>query len=265
MHKERKMADRESMEQTKYECAVGNRVLAQLGLSSGLRSALGHCSMRVIGDPEKFVVKGRGYRVDSLARMRPEDMVVCDLDGNWVDGPPYSSQCSEVKIHSSIYTARPDVISVVHCHPDYTVLMTVLGGQMGPMAQEGAGIVNKPLPLLRQTRTITTDEDGKKVAGLMGDGSVVLLLGHGAVTCSTSSVQGSVMQMAHLEHQARLNYLATCAMGPNHPTIPEDLAADLFGRGGRPPHILAREAQIGGERGGGGIWAYFEEQINSPW
>ncbi len=254
------MADRAAIEKAKFDAAVGNRVLTELGLATGIRAALGHTSMRVPGDPEKFVVKGRGYRVDALARMRPEDMVVCDLEGNWLDGPPYSSQCGEVKIHSCIYRERPDVVSITHVHPDYTVLMTVFEKELKPMAQEGARLVTKPLPLLRQTKTINTEAEGSEVARLLGGGDALLLLGHGAVTVSTGSVQGCVMAMAHLEHQARLNYLAMCAGGRDHPSIPLELA-EAVGTGGRPPHIAAREAVSGGERGGGGLWAYFEEVV----
>jgi ribulose-5-phosphate 4-epimerase/fuculose-1-phosphate aldolase len=254
------MSDRSSMEEAKYHAAVGNRVLSELGLATGIRSALGHTSMRVPGDPEKFVVKGRGYRIDALSQMRPEDMVVCDLEGRWIDGPPYSSQCSEVKIHSCIYQARPDVVSVTHVHADYAVLMSVFGKEIKPMAQEGAHLVAKPLPVFPQTKTITRDEEGKAVAELLGNGEAMLLLGHGAITASTRSVQGCVMAMAQLEHQARLNYLAMCAGGRDHPFIPPELV-EAVGTGGRPPHILEREAQVGGERGGGGLWAYFEERV----
>jgi ribulose-5-phosphate 4-epimerase/fuculose-1-phosphate aldolase len=254
------MASREAIEQAKREAAIGNRVLAELGFSTGIRASLGHTSRRVPGDPERFVVKGRGYRVDVLSRMRPEDMVVCDLDGNWLDGPPYSLQCSEVKIHSCIYRARPDVVSVTHVHPDYTVLMTVLGQEIRPMAQEGARLVTKQFPMLNQTKIIQTEDEGQQVAKLLGDGEAMLLLGHGAVTASTRSVEGSIMAMAHLEHQARLNYLALCAMGPDHPSVPLELAQAVT-MGTTPPHIAAREAQIEGGRGGGGLWAYFEEVV----
>jgi ribulose-5-phosphate 4-epimerase/fuculose-1-phosphate aldolase len=256
------MSTRESIEHAKHQAAIGNRVLAELGLAAGIRASLGHTSMRVPDDPEKFVVKGRGYRVDVLSRMRPEDMVVCDLEGNWLDGPPYSSQCGEVKIHSCIYRARPDVVSITHVHPDYTVLMTTLGQSIRPMAQEGARLVTQDFPMLRQTKTIQTEEEGLQVAELLGDGEVLLLLGHGAVTVSTRSVEGSVMAMAHLEHQARLNYLAICAMGNNHPSIPLDLA-NAVDTGATPPHIATRQAQFGGGRGGGGIWAYLEEVVGN--
>ena len=168
-------------------------------------------SLRVPGDPNLFVVKGRGYRMDVLSRMRPEDMVVCDLEGNWVDGPPYSLQCSEVKIHSCIYKNRPDVLSIVHVHPDYVEPTSVLQTSGGPMAQEGARLVIKPLPVYPHTKIITSEEEGHPVAHLLGNGEVCLLLGHGAVTASSAGVEGAVLAMVHLEHQARLNYMAMCA------------------------------------------------------
>ena len=208
------MADRSSLEATKVEAAIGNRILAEVGLAAGVRASLGHVSMRVPGAPNLFVVKGRGYRMDVLSRMRPEDMVVCNLEGNWVDGPPYSLQCSEVKIHSCIYKNRPEVVSVVHVHPDYVVLMSVLQNGLKPMAQEGARLVTKPLPMYPHTKIITSEEEGQEVAHLLGNGEACLLLGHGAVTASTVGVEGAVLAMVHLEHQARLNYMAMCAAGP---------------------------------------------------
>src|SRR5688572_20893469 len=198
------VADFAALDEAKFQAAVGNRVLSELGLANGIRAGLGHTSMRVPGDPEKFVVKGRGYRIDVLSRMRPEDMVVCDLEGNWLDGPPYSSQCNEVKIHSCIYKARPDVVSVTHVHPDYSVLLSAFEKPIKPMAQEGIDLVLKPLPLYRMTKIIQTEEEGQDVANLLGEGTAVMLLGHGTVTVSTQSCQGSVMAVAGIEHQARL-------------------------------------------------------------
>jgi len=258
------MADRSALEAAKIEAAIGNRILAEVGLAVGVRASLGHVSMRVPGDPNLFVVKGRGYRMDVLSRMRPEDMVVCDLEGNWVDGPPYSLQCSEVKIHSCIFQNRPDVVSVVHVHPDYVVLMSVLQNGLKPMAQEGARLVTQPLPMYPRTKIITSQEEGQEVASLLGDGEICLLLGHGAVTASTAGVEGAVLTMVHLEHQARLNYMAMCAAGPNHPSIPLHLAEETaLARPEAEPHIKARLVDVPGGRPRGGIWAYFREVVTA--
>jgi L-fuculose-phosphate aldolase len=191
-------------------------------------------------------------------------MVVCDLDGNWLDGPPYSMQCGEVKIHSCIYKIRPDVVSVTHVHPDYTVLMSVLGLPLRPMAQEGARMMLDPIPVFPQTKTINSDAEGQAVAELLGKGQAVILFGHGAVTASTRDVQGSVMAMAQLEHQARLNYLAVCATGADHPSIPRSLVEDI----GRTnyldePHFKARVEQIPGNPRVGSVWNYYRELLGT--
>jgi ribulose-5-phosphate 4-epimerase/fuculose-1-phosphate aldolase len=259
---DRRLAERQALEEAKLETAIGNRVLAELGLAVGIRMSLGHTSMRVPGDPEKFVVKGRGYRIDSISSMRPEDMVVCDLDGNWLDGPPYSLQCGEVKIHSCIYRERPDVVSVTHVHPDYTVLMSVLGVPLVPMAQEGARMLLNPIPVFPQSKTVNSEEEGREVAKLLGKGDAIILFGHGAVTVSTRDVQGSVMTMATLEHQARLNYLAVCAMGAEHPSIPRPLV-EAIGTGGVQPHHQARLDQVPGGRAPEGRWEYFRELVGT--
>ena len=126
------------LDDTRRQVAIANRILSDVGLATGVTAALGHASMRVPNDPDRFVVKGRQYAIDALAVMRPEDMVVCDTEGFLVEGKPGLSQCSEVKIHSCIYKTRPEVQSVVHVHPRYTVLMSALGETLVPMCQEGA-------------------------------------------------------------------------------------------------------------------------------
>src|SRR5438067_1729809 len=103
----------EQVEQTRQEVAVGTRMLVDFGLSAGVRASLGHVSVRVPGQPDRFVVKGRGYRLDALNRIRPEDMVVVDMDGVWVDGPRNIVPCFEVKIHSCILRDHPNVNAVV--------------------------------------------------------------------------------------------------------------------------------------------------------
>ena len=247
----------------KEEAAVGARMLAEFGIASGVRASLGHVSYRVPGEPDKFVVKGRGYRIDILSRMRPEDMVVCDLEGNWVDGPPGSLQCSEVKIHSCIYKNRPDVQSVTHVHPDYTVLMTVFKKRLVPMAQEGVEMVEKELPLYPEAKVINSEAEGQAVAGLLGDGNAVLLFGHGAVTIGSNPSQ-SVIRMIHLEHQARLNYLAMSAGGAGHPFIPADIAARVGqANPGAEPHLRARMDAGGARRPGNALWHYYKEVLSS--
>lgn len=103
-----------SLDELKYEVALGSRILNITGLSAGIRASMGHVSLRDPQNPDRFVVKGRGYEIDVLDRMRPENMVVCDLNGRLLEGPPGVVQCNEIVIHACVLKARPDVNSVVH-------------------------------------------------------------------------------------------------------------------------------------------------------
>jgi L-fuculose-phosphate aldolase len=237
------------------EVAIANRVLANLGLATGLLAGLGHASMRLPGNTDRFVVKGRQYAIDSLASMRPEDMVECDLEGYLVDAAPGIIQCLEVKIHSCIYQTRPDIQSIVHVHPRFTVLMSVLGRPLVPMCMEGVTLVQKPLPVYPHVKTIQSHEEGADMAKELGDDKIVLLFGHGAVTTG-ASLEDSVMSMARLEEQARMNYYAFSAMGPDYPRIPDALINEITDRPNVEELDHFKDALAGGPPQMGGQWNY---------
>ena len=239
----------------KRQVAVANRILADQGLATGMRSALGHASMRLPSDPNRFAVKGREYEVDALAVMKPEDMVVCDTEGFLVDGRPGLTQCSEIKIHSCIYKTQPQVQSVVHVHPSYTILLSVLGITLKPMCQEGIHLVRRPLKVYPHVKTIQSDEEGMELAELMGSDKAILMQGHGAVTTG-ATLEESVMGMVQLEEQARMNYLASCASGSDYACVPGALIDEMTNRTPLEdlPHF--RDSLGGKAPQRAGIWNY---------
>ncbi len=248
-------------EQIKEQVATANRVLAETGLATGVLAANGHASMRVPEAPDRFVVKGRGYVMDALARMRPRDMVVCDLEGFLVEGPPGGTQCFEVKMHSCIYRTYPEVQSIVHVHPRFVVVMSVLEVPLQPMCQEGIQLVRRPLPVYPHVKTIQSDEEGMEVANLLGDSKAVLLCGHGATTTG-ASLEEAVMNMLQLEEQARMNWYACCAAGINHSAISEENIDEMTNRTAlrELPHF--RDVMQQGQPRIGGVWTHYSELVS---
>jgi ribulose-5-phosphate 4-epimerase/fuculose-1-phosphate aldolase len=251
------------LKDVKRQVAAANRVLAEQGLAAGVYASLGHASLRLPWDAKKFVVKGRGYSIDALARMRGRDMVVCDIEGNMLDGPPGSTPCFEVKMHSTIYKARPDAKSVVHVHPRFATLMSVIGATIHPMCKPGEEIAFElaaGLPVYPHWKTILTEEEGLEVAAALGGAKAILLQGHGATTIG-SSLEDSIMRMLALEEQARMNWYAYCAAGPNYPFISQEL---LDESANRPPAAELehfREVFANGMPSGNGAWQHFLELV----
>ena len=217
------------LEDVRREVATANRVLANLSLADGVTAALGHASMRVPSEPHHFFVKGREYEFDALAIMEPDDMVLCDTEGFLIAGRSGLTQCSEVKIHACIYKTHPQVQAIVHVHPRYTILMSVLTGSLKPMRQEGAQLVRHALPIYPHVKTIQSDAEGMEVANLLGDSRAMLLRGHGAVTTG-ENLSEAVMGMAQLEEQAQMNYLAYCAEGKGYTYLTDDLLDEMLNR-----------------------------------
>jgi L-fuculose-phosphate aldolase len=223
------MTQNSEIDDVRRQVALANRVLYNLGLAVGVTAALGHASMRIPSQPDRFFVKGREYEFDALAIMEPDDMVLCDLEGFKVGGRDGVTQCSEVKIHSCIYKTRPDVQSVVHVHPRYTILMSILTGNLVPMCQEGAQLVREPLPIFPHMKTVQSDAEGMEMVEVMGKSRALLMRGHGAVTVGRS-LSEAVLGMAQLEEQARMNYLAYCAEGKGFTQLPPELLEEMNGR-----------------------------------
>ena len=243
------------IEDVKREVAAANRVLANLGLASGLTAALGHTSMRVPSEPDHFFVKGREYEYDALAVMEPDDMVMCDTEGFLIGGRAGLTQCSEVKIHACIYKTHPKVQAVVHVHPRYTILMSILTGGLKPMCQEGAELVRQALPIYPHVKTIQSDAEGMEVATLLGDSKAMLLYGHGAVTTG-KNLSEAVMGMARLEEQARMNYLAYCAQGKDYQSLPGNLVDEMSNRTPLFEHPHFKDVLKGRAPQRDGIWNY---------
>ncbi|HEX7055535.1 MAG TPA: class II aldolase/adducin family protein [Burkholderiales bacterium] len=255
------------LDEVKYQVAVANRILSEMGLATHVLASLGHASMRVPGRPDLFVVKGRGYKMDALAVVRPEEMIVVDMEGNMVEGPEGASQCYEVKMHSCLYRERPEVQSVTHTHPRFTNVMALLNARLKPMCNEGHQLVRHDIPVFPHSRLILSEADGMGVVQAMGKSQALILRGHGAVTVG-STLEQSVMAMLHLEEQARMNWYAYCAAGRDYEGIPErdmDEFAEGFRGMRQQPHLqgpLSRGAAPRGPGQAGGVWAYYADKVS---
>ena len=97
----------------------------------------GNVSGRVPG-ADLFVIKPSGVSYDDLA---PENMILCDLDGNVIEGTPGAdrSPSSDTAAHAYVYRNMPDVGGVVHTHSTYAVAWAARAdGEVAALAPEAS-------------------------------------------------------------------------------------------------------------------------------
>lgn len=133
----------------------------------------GNVSARVPG-ADLLVIKPSGVSYDELT---PESMVVCDLDGNLVEGDHAPS--SDTAAHAYVYAHMPEVGGVVHTHSTYATAWAARG---------------EPIPCVL---TMAADEFGGEVPvgpfALIGDNSI----GRGIVETLRTSTSPAVLMKSH--------------------------------------------------------------------
>jgi ribulose-5-phosphate 4-epimerase/fuculose-1-phosphate aldolase len=191
------------------DIVIGSRILAEFGVLDGF----GHVSARHPTNPGHFLMS----RSLAPALVTADDIMEFDLDGNAV-GSSGRSMFLERFIHSEIYKARPDVMSVVHTHSPGVIPFTVSQVPLRPMYHNAAFLAaGAPVWDIRkdfgETDMLVRDPSlGKSLAQTLGDKSVVLMRGHGDVTVGPA-VKVAVFRAYYTDVNARLQSQAVALGG----------------------------------------------------
>ncbi len=194
-------------EQAQHKLIDAGRVLDAAGQGDLTR---GHVSIRMPGDPTRFYMKPHSFGLDEITM---ENIVVCNLDGEKVAGS--ARKHSEVYIHSEIFKARPDVMSVIHTHPTYAVALSVTGAPLRPVSQPAVAF-SDGLPYFTETIDLIRSQDmGAGVARALGAHKAVLLRNHGAAIVGASIEESTILALM-LDNACQIQLLADAA-GPAGP------------------------------------------------
>ena len=190
---------RDEVERLKREVAA---LHAELPRNNLVVWTAGNVSARVPG-ADLLVIKPSGVSYDDLS---PEAMVVCDLEGNLVEGDRTPS--SDTAAHAYVYRHMPEVGGVVHTHSDYATawaarrepipcVLTMMGDEFGGDIPVG------PFAL------IGDDSIGRGIVEtLRGSRSrAVLMANHGPFTIG-SDARDAVKAAVMVEDVARTVHLA---------------------------------------------------------
>ncbi|MDH7485316.1 MAG: L-ribulose-5-phosphate 4-epimerase [Anaerolineae bacterium] len=164
------------------------------------------------------VIKPSGVRYEGL---RPELMVVVDLEGRVIEGELKPS--SDTASHLYIYRHRPDVGGIVHTHSPYATAFAAVGQPIPVYLTAIADEFGCAIPC-GGFALIGGEEIGREVVENIGDSPAILLKQHGVFTIGpdpTAAVKAAVM----VEDVARTVFLARQLGEPE--VIPEEAVRKL--------------------------------------
>lgn len=160
--------------------------------------------VRVPGGEDLLVIKPSGVTYDDLT---PESMVVCDLDGNLVDGSRAPS--SDTAAHAYVYKHMPQVGGVVHTHSTYATAWAARGEEVPCVLTMMADEFGGPIPI-GPFALIGDDSIGRGIVETLRDSRsrAVLMRNHGPFTIGRDgrdAVKAAVMveEVARTVHISR--------------------------------------------------------------
>jgi L-ribulose-5-phosphate 4-epimerase len=163
----------------------------------------GNVSGRVPG-ADLFVIKPSGVDYDELDA---DAMVVCDLDGNLVEGTRQPS--SDTAAHAYVYRHMPEVGGVVHTHSTYATAWAARGEAVPCVLTMGADEFGGEIPI-GPFALIGDDSIGRGIVETLRESRspAVLMQNHGPFTVgrdAKAAVKAAVMveDVARTVHIAR--------------------------------------------------------------
>jgi L-fuculose-phosphate aldolase len=115
--------------------------------------------------------------------MKPSDLCIVDMEGNQLAG--HRKRSSEVLLHLTIMKERPDVKSVVHCHPPHATAFAVAREPIPQCVLPEVEVFLGDVPITRY-ETPGGQKFADTVKPFVQKSSVVILANHGTVSFGES-------------------------------------------------------------------------------
>lgn len=198
------------LEQLKEEVFQANLELPERGL---IKYTWGNVSAV---DREKglFVIKPSGVGYED---MKASDMVVCDFDGNVIEGDLNPS--SDMPTHAVLYKEFPEIGAVVHTHSTWATIWAQAGLDVPAMGTTHADTFYGTVPCARFLTQAEIDrgyeeETGNAIVETFRERGIkpmevpgVLLHGHGPFTWAKDA-KGAVLNAVVLDEVCKTNLFA---------------------------------------------------------
>ena len=164
------------------------------------------------------VIKPSGVSYDN---MKPEDMVVVDLDGKVVEGDLNPS--SDTPTHVELYKAFPEIGGVVHTHSTYATAWAQAGRDIPNIGTTHADYFHEDIPCTRDMKKEEVFGEYEKETGNViverfkdmapMDTPAVLVKNHGPFTWGTDA-DNAVHNAVVLEEVAKMAFIANTLVLP---------------------------------------------------
>ncbi|HWT97461.1 MAG TPA: class II aldolase and adducin N-terminal domain-containing protein [Terriglobales bacterium] len=171
------LIDPAALQQARIDLAATFRWFARLNMHE---SVANHFSLAVSADGSRFLMNPRGRH---FSRIKASDLILLDARDATTMSRPDAPDPTAWYIHGRLHALLPQARCVMHLHPKYaTALAALEDSSMPPIDQNTMRFYQRIASDDAFGGMALSDEEGDRLAGCLGDKTVLLMGNHGVMT-----------------------------------------------------------------------------------
>jgi ribulose-5-phosphate 4-epimerase/fuculose-1-phosphate aldolase len=167
--------------QMRVDLAAAFRLTAKNGWHEAVAN---HFSLAASPDGKKFLMNPRWRHFE---RIKASDLLLLDSNDHSTMDRPDAPDLTAWSIHGRLHAALPHARCIMHLHPMYaTVLASLEDCEIKPIDQNTARFYNRVAVDNNYGGMANSDEEGNRLARLLGNKSIMMMGNHGVLICAAS-------------------------------------------------------------------------------
>ena len=188
--------------QLRVDLAAAFRLTAMHDWHEGVAN---HLSLAVSPDGKKFLMNPRWRH---FTRIRASDLLLLDSADKSTMERPDAPDVTAWSLHGRLHAALPQARCIVHLHPAYATAIAALANpDILPIDQNSARYYNRVAFDLDYGGMAKSDDEGDRIARLMGNKQIMMMGNHGILVCAATVAEAFDLTY-YLERACRTMVLA---------------------------------------------------------
>jgi ribulose-5-phosphate 4-epimerase/fuculose-1-phosphate aldolase len=201
--------------QMRVDLAAAFRLSARNGWNEAVAN---HFSLATSPDGKNFLMNPRWRH---FSKVRASELLHLNVDDTSTMSRPDAPDLTAWSLHARLHATLPHARCIIHLHPKYaTVIASLADPEIKPIDQNTARFYNRMAIDMGYGGMANTDDEGDRIARLLGNKSIMMMGNHGVLICA-STVAEAYDLTYYLERSCRNLVLAYQTGQPLHVMSPE--------------------------------------------
>ncbi len=143
-----------------------------------------HFSLAVSADGKQFLMNPRWRH---FSRIKASELLLLDANDQSTMSRPDAPDLTAWSLHGRLHANLPQARCIIHLHPPYaTAIASLADPEIKPIDQNTARFFNRVAYDMSYGGMANSDQEGDRIAKLMGNKQVMMMGNHGVLVCAAT-------------------------------------------------------------------------------